>query len=1069
MEIDLKIYEVRDYVTSKILKRTILINGVKKEVESSYKVKDKSKALELLQQKMENYIKTKKEELKSKENKNKITKKSLSLSDIILGKFPKQQKNKILTNNVQLSTVEKLKEITAVNTVAKSIKKLSKKNILNHFNEQNYNEEQLTFIKSGLENSSLMGIPGGGKTQSIIGKIIYHMLNDEIYQVSNYKVFTFSRRAASDFIKKGKKYDNLLFSEYSIKTIHSLAASIVKYALNKRSQSLKALILSAYNLFENNIEKMKGYTQLNNCKIIFIDEAQDVSEIEYKFIMKISEFYNIPAIMVGDPNQNIYQFKKGSDRFLLNHNGPKYYLIKNYRSTPEIVSLVNSLRPLGDLTPLMESTITHNDSNKPILIVDSIKNIVNDVIYKIKNLNIPYHEIAIIGPVKNSKPTNFYYTNIGLSLFTNKLIENGISFVKHYNDGDGDYHDIDKEINIVENKINLLTIHGSKGLEFKAVFLLNFHHNTFGKTPTLEEYSNFKYLWYVGFSRAKEYLFIYTEKDKYIWNDYKLIQNDLIIQNHQPKELKNLKLNESTKPLLYSVLDIINKYIDDEKYLTLRNIIGDIDLRKEKLWDEINLPYYTKSNDISKIYGIFMEYIFNYYYCCNSKTKPYFIENLQDRIENLIELTQEYSCGFNELNNKLKNIIKANTTLNKLLEYKLSLGNDSLKLLKYVSEQVNDDRDKIFYLTMKNDVISHPKEKILEHINLINEYKNEVKIEDNNLYLYIFYLAVYVYQCENESSFMLDEDYSDDVTNLIPYIINVKEFVKNLHDDNIREGEKYIYDFQIPIYHKNLPIKGIIDMMNTEKIIDLKFSNSSSMEKYIDQLLMYYIIYDPSLESPKTLELWNICKGEKITISFDKNRVNKMNLLCILANTINEKLSNMIFFYDLETSGLIDHMFGTYPDLIEIYIEEYNSRSVWCNSLVKLQSIDNLDQNITEITGIKKEDLDDNGKNINDIKDEVKYIFNICDKPVFIAHNGNAFDHRIMQYNNMFDEHTIHLDSRGIFNLLTEKIDSCKLCDIFKHYFDEKIIAHRAQADVYMMIKVFKKLGINVSIFQNII
>ena len=35
-----------------------------------------------------------------------------------------------------------------------------------------YNEEQLKFINSPLENSILLGIPGGGKTQCIIGKII---------------------------------------------------------------------------------------------------------------------------------------------------------------------------------------------------------------------------------------------------------------------------------------------------------------------------------------------------------------------------------------------------------------------------------------------------------------------------------------------------------------------------------------------------------------------------------------------------------------------------------------------------------------------------------------------------------------------------------------------------------------------------------------------------------------------------------------------------------------------------------------------------------------------------------
>ena len=48
-----------------------------------------------------------------------------------------------------------------------------------HFNQIidtkiKYNEEQIDFIQSKLEDSCLLGIPGGGKTASIIGKIIYH-------------------------------------------------------------------------------------------------------------------------------------------------------------------------------------------------------------------------------------------------------------------------------------------------------------------------------------------------------------------------------------------------------------------------------------------------------------------------------------------------------------------------------------------------------------------------------------------------------------------------------------------------------------------------------------------------------------------------------------------------------------------------------------------------------------------------------------------------------------------------------------------------------------------------------
>ena len=50
--------------------------------------------------------------------------------------------------------------------------------------------------------------------------------------------------------------------------------------------------------------------EFKKLKVIFVDEAQDISFIQYDLINKLSKFLNCPVIMVGDPNQNIYQFSK---------------------------------------------------------------------------------------------------------------------------------------------------------------------------------------------------------------------------------------------------------------------------------------------------------------------------------------------------------------------------------------------------------------------------------------------------------------------------------------------------------------------------------------------------------------------------------------------------------------------------------------------------------------------------------------------------------------------------------------------------------------------------------------
>ena len=69
----------------------------------------------------------------------------------------------------------------------------------------NYNINQLNFIYEPLDNMKLLGIPGGGKTQSIIAKIIYHFEQKDLESIYNFFLLTFSRRATNDFIDKGVK------------------------------------------------------------------------------------------------------------------------------------------------------------------------------------------------------------------------------------------------------------------------------------------------------------------------------------------------------------------------------------------------------------------------------------------------------------------------------------------------------------------------------------------------------------------------------------------------------------------------------------------------------------------------------------------------------------------------------------------------------------------------------------------------------------------------------------------------------------------------------------------------
>lgn len=84
-------------------------------------------------------------------------------------------------------------------------------------------------------------------------------------------------------------------------------------------------------------------------KHICVDEAQDLNKIQYEFIKAFCGDTLKSIFMVGDPNQMIYGFNGSSNRYLCDEFvrdflPKKYDLKENYRSTREVIQVVNKLK-----------------------------------------------------------------------------------------------------------------------------------------------------------------------------------------------------------------------------------------------------------------------------------------------------------------------------------------------------------------------------------------------------------------------------------------------------------------------------------------------------------------------------------------------------------------------------------------------------------------------------------------------------------------------------------------------------------------------------------------------------
>ena len=78
-----------------------------------------------------------------------------------------------------------------------------------------------------------------------------------------------------------------------------------------------------------------------------IDEFQDIDEIQYQ-LMEVLCDYHKNLFIVGDPDQTIYTWRGASVKYLLDFdkqfpNVQTIFMLKNYRSSPQIIQTANSL------------------------------------------------------------------------------------------------------------------------------------------------------------------------------------------------------------------------------------------------------------------------------------------------------------------------------------------------------------------------------------------------------------------------------------------------------------------------------------------------------------------------------------------------------------------------------------------------------------------------------------------------------------------------------------------------------------------------------------------------------
>lgn len=219
--------------------------------------------------------------------------------------------------------------------------------------------------------------PGSGKTRVLVHKLASLLLMEDVKHEQLLMV-TFSRAAATEFKKRLLKLIGNAASFIEIKTFHSYCFDLLGKvgSLEKSNVILKKTI--------EKIRNKEVETSQITKTVLVIDEAQDMDEDEFNLITTLMEQNEeMRVIAVGDDDQNIYEFRGASSKYLeqLVHvnKAIKYELVENYRSKNNLI----------DFTNQFVKRISHRLKDAPIIATQINNGKIKLVRYQSSNLVTP--------------------------------------------------------------------------------------------------------------------------------------------------------------------------------------------------------------------------------------------------------------------------------------------------------------------------------------------------------------------------------------------------------------------------------------------------------------------------------------------------------------------------------------------------------------------------------------------------------------------------------------------------------------------------------------------------------
>ena len=736
----------------------------------------------------------------------------------------------------------------------------------------NLTEEQFNYVTyPEMEDTKLSACAGSGKTQVIVLRNIF-LLENNFYKPDEIYLLVFGRLARDDIINRVKIVDknNLINHEY-ISTIDALSKYIID-PNNKIDVSLLSFKFMEY-LENNNTEILQQNDKLNNIKCIFIDEAQDLNEIQYNILINIKNKLNITLHFIGDSNQNIFQFRDSESKYFMQFNGKQFLLTTNFRSYKEIIEFSKNLR-VDQTHPIISTK--GNINKKPIFHIGNTEENILKILAELIDNKVELSDIAILSPVKGRIGLNY---SSGLCMIANLLTSYDIKFTQFYDESKEESNP-NMKFEPVVGHIALMTIFGSKGLQWKYIILIGAKSSLINYYNfTEQQHHNERNLLYVGTTRAIESLDIIVEENKksmsinHWFQEIESEYYDINSENFTELKFPLMKYNSEN---LFD--NRITKIIDNFPIIILNDISNLLNYENlERNIERIYDSDFTKVEYVSPIFlGKFIEsYFIN---CINLKyEKP--LRQYTD-IKNVISDKNIIECD-NQQTYDFINKNKSNLNWDKIkdLENKIpsKIYNDLL-IMKLKYKKFNIPFDEYTFI-LNNQYYQKFVKNNVEYIK--KNYNKYINCKDiKKLRKLIFICEVFHHALSTQHYYHIDNHGEKFNSVLVRYA------------DMLTEIEKYVtesdFDYNVNNqYIENLNLVGEIDLIDVHnELWEIKVVQDINL-KHILQLLMYNIMTE--IKENYKLNFFNFSRGEKIIYNIHLSNQDINSLIEIFQKYSNSK------------------------------------------------------------------------------------------------------------------------------------------------------------------------------------